>query len=685
MRLSEWYSLFSILLLFAVPHPSLASPTPKMLAEIAEFTGVAASPDGRFVAFRVHRGSVEHNSYSSDWYVAPVSGDEPPVRIADGGEPLRLGGYPTTVLPQWSADSNEIYFRALHEGAVQIWRARRDGKRALPVTDDAANIIRFQLIGGDRLVYEVGATRKEIADAEMHEFDQGILIDADVPVGRPLFRSHYIEGRLASDRYTGQWLLTGSLLADGERRYKTADLRQRRTRTASNDEVAAFHRAREGGNPSLAASTRPQGFEVSGRRIAFVSTDGAELRARPDGESGSEVVCKDPACASVSWFAWAPQQDEIVFASRDRARSGAQTLYEWDVAANAVRRVLATDGALHGGEYFDPASRCAITYLFAVCVAVEANAPPRLERINLASGERNSLFEPNRDLAAASGPPAELLEWRSDDGFAFSGRFLPAAGVAPGEKAPLFITYYDCSSYLRGGVGDEWPLATLAASGIAILCIHQTSLDAGATAIERYRAALAGIEAAIDILAERGVDRMRVAMGGFSFGSEVVMWTAMNSDLLAAASLASPSLSETYFWQRAHLGDFFEKGLTRSWRLGQPSETLEQWRAVAAQHNLDKIADIPILMQFPEEEYLAAIDYFAPLKRRGAPVEMHVFPHEPHYKFLPRHKLAVYERNLDWLRFWLQDYVDPAFDKAGQYDRWRALQSESAHSGRAPN
>ncbi|WP_375208126.1 Atxe2 family lasso peptide isopeptidase [Hyphococcus sp.] len=646
-----------------------------MLVETADFTGLAASPDGRFAAFRVHRASVESNSYSSSWYVVATGGDSAPVRIGDGGAPLKRGGYPVVETPRWSADSRWIYFRALREDGVQIWRAPIEGGEAERITDDDADIITFELIGDERLVYETGADREAIARAEREEYDRGVLIDGSVPVGRPLFRSGFINGRLASERYNGQWLLTGGLLADAPRRYKTIDPHGQ-TREATKNEIALFERARHGGAPALAEKTRLRGFQAGQDGIAFRSDDGMALKAWPGGDSSLEIACPADSCASVSWFAWAPGGKAIIFASRDHARTGAQSLFVWDLEKNAVRLILASDGGLHGGAYFHPDSRCAVTQDAAICVAAEANSPPRLERIDLETGARRVMFHPNEALARASGPPAELLTWRSAEGIAFSGRFLPAAGLAPDARAPLFITYYLCAGYLRGGMGDEWPLAALAAAGVSVLCIHKPSGES-VLATEDYRSALSGIEAAIDILAARNIDRTRVGMGGFSFGAEIIAWTAMNSDLLAAGSLASPTLSESYFWRRALIGEPFETSLRTRWELGAPHETPAQWRKIGLQHNLDRVR-LPLLMQFPEEEYLASIDYFAPLMRRKAPVEMHVFPHEPHYKFLPRHKRAVYERNLDWFRFWLQDYVDPAPDKADQYRRWKALRKLQA-------
>lgn len=55
---------------------------------------------------------------------------------------------------------------------------------------------------------------------------------------------------------------------------------------------------------------------------------------------------------------------------------------------------------------------------------------------------------------------------------------------------------------------------------------------------------------------------------------------------------------------------------------------------------------------------------------------MHVFPDEYHIKWQPKHRLAVYRRNIQWMKFWLQgievcDPLDP-----DQYTRWRKLKEQ---------
>ena len=61
------------------------------------------------------------------------------------------------------------------------------------------------------------------------------------------------------------------------------------------------------------------------------------------------------------------------------------------------------------------------------------------------------------------------------------------------------------------------------------------------------------------------------------------------------------------------------------------------------------------------------------LRRAGASVEWYEYPDEGHVKRRPANKWWVYERNLDWFRFWLKGEEDNNPAKAEQYQRWRKL------------
>lgn len=655
-----------------------AAVSPRQLVEIADFSSPVVSPDGAHVAFRVMSASVERNTYDTAWYVQRMDGSSPPRRVADGGLPLRdSAGIAEPAAAVWSPDGRWIYYRARLDDRIDVWRASADGAAAERLSEGDADVRQFRLSDdGAVLGYSVGPTRAEVAAAERAEYDLGIRIDRDTPLGQGLFRSGYTDGRLATQRL-GLMFNRVPLTAAVPDRWRAIDLPARTLR-----DLAPSERLLAAPVPAdLGARVRDVWKQVSdpvSGRIALL-TRTATATGRPkvvlgmlrDAKSGRWVACAAEPCTGkeISDLQWRPGSDEVLFTVTAYDDGYAQSIFGWNVESGAVHPVAASSGMFAGEGRWGPGN-CGASAQALACVTAEANRPPRLERIDLRTGERQVLFEPNgalsRDLAAL---PVELLRWTDAQGRWFTGQFHPAPG-ADGVPTPLFVTYYRCMGFLRGGSGDEWPLSALAERGISTLCINAPAFPSDAA--ERYGIGRSAVESAVELLASAGrIDRARVGMGGLSFGSEVTMWMLIHSDLVAAASLASPTTSQMYHLLGSNIGEPFLSLLQSNWQLGAPDETPEQWRRISPASNLARL-DSPILMQFPEQEYPFSLDYAIPLMRSQR-ADVYVFPHEPHNKFQPRHKLAVYERNLAWFRFWLQGHEDSHPGKAQDYLRWREM------------
>lgn len=670
----------------SVCHASVVSP--RRLLEVADLASPTVSPDGRSVAFRVERASVARNTYDTVWYVQGL-GDPSPRRVADGGLPLRdSAGQSIAPKVAWSTDNRWIYYLALIDGKTDVWRAAADGSGAEPLAHDAADVRDFALGEGGRVLrYSVGATREAVRSAERAEYDQGIHIDASVPIGQGLFRSGYVGGRMATQRFGKVWFDHVSLLADVPDRWTAIDLATGARRTLAGPDmpsVPSLAPGKAGVDGDAWMSVR----DTQGGREAWLTRvgDGKGQMYRPDvllsalpaGHARRVIKCVSALCTgkAITGVQWRPGHDEVLFTVTDPHEGLAQSILRWNVETGVIRAVVKTGGLVNGGR--DSESSCGVSAEALVCVTADAERPPRLETIDLASGKRHILFDPNAALASDMAKvPVRLLRWMDKRGRWFTGQFYPARRSGAGP-APLFITYYSCPGFVRGGVGDEWPLASLAQAGISALCINRRpgyTMDA----VARYGEGLAAVESVIDRLSRKGeIDRARVGMGGLSFGGEVTMWTATHSNMLAAASVANPVMSPVYYLINSMKGEAFLKGLQEMWGLGSPSKTPERWKALSPALRLDRIR-APILFQHSEQEYMYALDYEIPLIREHR-ADLYVFPNEPHQKFQPRHKLAVYERNVDWFRFWLQGHEDPDPAKAAQYARWRLMRS-NLHEG----
>ncbi|NIK03073.1 Atxe2 family lasso peptide isopeptidase [Xanthomonas cannabis] len=661
--------------------------SPQRLLEVVDIGSPTLSPDGRSVAFRTEQAAVQRNTYDSVWYVQGLQ-DPSPRRVADGGVPLRDSAGVSLPAPvTWSADGRWLYYRALIDGVIAVWRASADGSGAAPVTHDAADVQEFALDADGRVLrYRIGATREQVLSAEQDEYAQGIRIDETVPLGQGLFRSGNVDGHLATQRFGSVWFDRAGLSAGVPARWIALDLT-----TGTTQALADAPRPEAEPDVStlrgLAGDAWKSARAPQGGAVAVLSRvgDGTGQLSRPDvvlsvvqGAGARKAVqCVAAACVgkAISGMQWRPGSTEVVFTITDPALGLAQSIHRWDPASGQVQLVVQGGGLINGGR--DPSAPCGASATALVCVTADADRPPRLERIALDGGTRAVLFDPNAALAVdmANATPARLLQWTDTRGRHYSGQFFAARGTGA-DKLPLFVTYYSCPGFVRGGVGDEWPLAALAQVGIAALCINQLpgyTMDA----VERHGQGLAAVESAVDLLSSHaGIDRTRVGMGGLSFGGAVTLWTATESNLLAAASVANPVVSPSYYLFGSMKGEPFLKGLREMWGLGAPEQTPERWKALSPAFKLERLR-APILFQHSEQEYLYALDYVIPLLRAQR-AELYVFPHEPHQKFQPRHKLAVYARNVDWFRFWLQDYQDDAPEKAAQYARWRAMKAAPA-------
>ena len=640
------------------------------LAEVADIEALALSPDGRNVAFRVQHPSIELNTYAVDWYVAELATGA--VRkVTDGGDVIYNNGVIEFEAPVWAPDSRAFFFRALVGGAIAIWRATPDGSGRSQVIGGEADIESFAVgEGGRSATFVTGPARAVVEAAERKEYDDGILIDATVDTRQGLYRSAYSHGRLGTQRLIGSWYQRDGLLWREPRSRHSLDL------TTMRDTVVGRVEAR-----SAVDEPTPEAVQVTSESgaVAVASGDGTKtgLTLSVSLPGGLNVVCSDPVCrnGTIAALAWRRDRQQILLTKQDPTFR--HTLYLFDPATRRVSLVLRGDGLLSGGRA--DRAPCAVSARYAICVAAAAASPPRLVRVEFDKARVETLYDPNVALRAVAPPTVEHLSIPYGNVRTVAGVLLTPHRHL-GARLPLFIMYYHCPGFLRGGMGDEFPFGPMTDAGFAVVCLTYGPMKAADTAIDNYEAAQASIEAVVSTLDRRGlIDPRRIGMGGLSFGSEVTMWMAMKTRLLAAAAIASPQPSPSGFWQVAIRGrDAPEQYRTR-WKAGTPDEDPEGWRRISPEMNVPRIK-APLLMQLPEQEIASAMQFYARMTNTATPVELYAFPNESHLKLQPRHRYAVYRRNLDWFRYWLQGYreSDPATD--AQYRRWDALKARRAGS-----
>jgi len=100
---------------------------------------------------------------------------------------------------------------------------------------------------------------------------------------------------------------------------------------------------------------------------------------------------------------------------------------------------------------------------------------------------------------------------------------------------------------------------------------------------------------------------------------------------------------------------------------------LKQWIACSPMFSADKISTPVRFEAVSPTVALYMWEPFALLRYLGRPTEMVQIDFGMHPLSNPAERFASQGGNVDWFRFWLQDYEDPDPGKAEQYKRWHKL------------
>lgn len=285
---------------------------------------------------------------------------------------------------------------------------------------------------------------------------------------------------------------------------------------------------------------------------------------------------------------------------------------------------------------------------------------------------------------------AERLEWDTAPDVTHLGYPPRASGILlypPDYDAtrsyPLLVAPYRGGGFLRGDVGDEHPLLVYAANGFIVLHSsfpHAASAnaegDAGAITRRLYDPSLNYPHltmlsdttfAGMDFAATRAnIDMTRTGIGGVSHGAFVPLYMVQKRDRFAALSVAQGSWSDV----ESDFGPL-------SYPYGEQGEPLfpdepEFWAPIDLSQHLGTI-EAPIMFNLSTTELIGVARLVRRMSGARLPYEARAFNGESHLKWQSAHRLTIYNRNLDWFRFWLQDIEDPDPAKAEQYERWRRL------------
>lgn len=645
------------------PDPGIAGRSP-----------LAVSPDGRRVAFFVSQPVLSVNDNCETLVVLDLAIPSAARVLDSGGSGIRLeevlrgvrrpSGVFDVNIPVWSPDGQSLLYRKRIGGRTQVWRADLEGASPVQLSqaDHDVETIAWTRDGG-RVLFTIRPGRAEASAARQAEARRGYLYDARV-------LPHLAAAPQLPDDLPEAIM---ELPAAGGR-----------ARPAAAADVADFARPTPLGTPDLGPVDGPAGWRAGSEPVDGTYFAARQLWARREG--GVRVQCPDVCKGSIRAVWW--HRGEVMFLKREGWRRETAVIRAWAPRTGAVRTLVSTHQSLSG---------CTSTARGVVCLAEGSRRPRRIVSLGAGDGGWRELFDPNPAMDRDALPAVERLRWRNNLGLEAWGDLAIPPGTPPAAGWPLVIVQYASEGFLRGGTGDEYPIFPLAARGIAVLSFQApdrasslrkdlTGMTAMVAAGHRgwteRRSILDSLTRGLDLVLARGdIDRTRIGISGLSDGSTTARFALINDNRYAAAAISSCCLEPHSMMTH---GGIAQANWFRA--MGYPAASRsdpEFWLPASLAMNAAKM-DTPLLMQLADDEYLQALETFTALREHGKPVEMYVFPGEHHIKWQPAHRAAIYERNLDWFAFWLQDRIDPDPAKAAQYRRWTAMIPPSGAAGSAP-
>src|SRR6266699_1918701 len=304
------------------------------------------------------------------------------------------------------------------------------------------------------------------------------------------------------------------------------------------------------------------------------------------------------------------------------------------------------------------------------------NQRPELVAEDRKSRVAQAFWDPNPQLKDIDLGSAEVIKWKDDTGYEWAAGLLKPPGYTRGKRYPLVLQTHGFakSQFLTSGIfTSAFAARALAAQGIAVLQMgwNPTDFDTPKEGPDQ----VVGFETAVKKLAEEGViDPARVGAIGFSRSVYHVLFAMTTGKPLFAAASVTDGVTFGYFEYISSV----DGGLDREAdpiNGGKPfgAEGLKSWLAHSPEFNMDKAQSPLLLLQPGAASVFADWEPYAALRYLKKPVDLIMLQAGTHVMTNPTQRFTAETSNVDWFRFWLQDYEDPVPEKADQYTRWRKL------------
>jgi dipeptidyl aminopeptidase/acylaminoacyl peptidase len=250
----------------------------------------------------------------------------------------------------------------------------------------------------------------------------------------------------------------------------------------------------------------------------------------------------------------------------------------------------------------------------------------------------------------------EVIRWKSKDGMEIEGLVIYPSGYEQGKRYPMVVD-------VHGGPSGVWTQSFPGSwsnfghvwAGHGWVCFYPNIRGSSgygekfllANVKDWGGADYQDIQSGIDFLIAQGVaDPDKLAQAGWSYGGYMTAWTLTQTSRFKAVMVGAGltdmfSMYSTDDLQRILDGYFG----------GEPWNELEAYRRASAMTFIKQARTATLIQHGAADQRVPptqAWELYMGLKKNHVPVEMRLFPREPHGLQEPRHQLDKMRREYAW-------------------------------------
>jgi dipeptidyl aminopeptidase/acylaminoacyl peptidase len=607
------------------------------------------SPDGKWVAYTVSRNDLEQNASDADIWLASTLG-EFPARLTTSKK--------NDTSPRWSPDGKRLAFISAREEKPQIFLMPVGGGEPERLTEHKGGVRSIAWSpDGKSIAFIADQEPTPAEEKRIKEKDDAIVVDTNykfnrlwvLDVATRTTRMLTTGDVVASDP---QWSPDGTRIAYATNPTPRAD-------DQSLTDIWVIPVAGGAARPLAAGAGADQSprWSPDGSQIAYVTSSGSDVRqlriAVIPAVGGAPRIVAPGFLYAPQAPTWSPDGRTLYFSASVRTTG---QLFAVPSAGGTPRQLTTLAGVITAASFARDGRTVAFT-----------SADPRrpadvqfaaLGATPLAPRQLTDHNPQVRDLLLGS---TDVIRWKSSDGMEIEGVLLRPVGYETGKRYPLV-------AYIHGGPAGAWsqgfaaswsnPGQVLAGQGYAVLYPNPRGSSGYGEAFLRANIKDWGagdyrdIQTGIDALVAQGLaDSTRLAQSGWSYGGYMTAWTLTQTNrfkaLVVGAGLTDMySMYATNDIPRALDGYFGAEPWNDTTEYRKRSAMTFIKNARTPTLILHGMADLRVPIGQAQELYVG-------LKKNGVPVQLVMYPREPHGLQEPRHQLDKMRREVEWIGKWI--------------------------------